>query len=393
MSHSSSTPSTSPPTTTHATDAPPVWNRDTPYLATLSHQHRLTAAGSPKDVRHVEIDLGNSGLRYQPGDTLAIWVKNDPSLVEEICKLCRLLATELVNVEARTLTLAEALLSCFELTRIFPGFIKHYAQLCPDPELAVISNDVNNLRSYLPHRQIVDVLEQFPAELSAEQLLSCLRRLNPRQYSIASSQKIHPNLVALTVNIVRYETDAHERKGAGSAYLGWRVQPGESLPVFVVPNDHFKLPEDTTKPVIMIGPGTGIAPFRAFLQERDASGSTGLNWLFFGNPTRKMDFLYEQECLNYQRSGLLTRLDLAFSRDQASKIYVQHRMLEQAATLFEWIQQGAHIYVCGDAKHMAEDVQKVLLQIIEQQGKMDIHNARQYLVKMRQEKKYVRDVY
>ena len=165
MSHSSSTPSTSPPTTTHATDAPPVWNRDTPYLATLSHQHRLTAAGSPKDVRHVEIDLGNSGLRYQPGDTLAIWVKNDPSLVEEICKLCRLLATELVNVEARTLTLAEALLSCFELTQIFPGFIKHYAQLCPDPELAVISNDVNNLRSYLPHRQIVDVLQQFPADV------------------------------------------------------------------------------------------------------------------------------------------------------------------------------------------------------------------------------------
>lgn len=390
MSHSSSTPSTSPPTSTHATQ---VWNRDTPYLATLSHQHRLTAAGSPKDVRHVEIDLGNSGLRYQPGDTLAIWVKNDPSLVEEICKLCRLLATEPVNVEGRTLTLAEALLSCFELTQIFPGFIKHYAQLCPDPELAVISNDVKNLRSYLPHRQIVDVLQQFPADVSAEQLLSCLRRLTPRQYSIASSQKIHPNLVALTVNIVRYETDAHERKGAGSAYLGWRVQPGESLPVFVVPNDHFKLPKDTTKPIIMIGPGTGIAPFRAFLQEREATGSTGLNWLFFGNPTKKMDFLYEQECLDYQRSSLLTRLDLAFSRDQASKIYVQHRMLEQAATLFEWMQQGAHIYVCGDAKHMAEDVQKVLLQIIEQQGNMDSNNARQYLVKMRQDKKYLRDVY
>ena len=404
-------------------------------------QRPLTAPESSKDVRHIEIDLGDSGLTYQPGDCLGIWINNDPVLVDEICALCNLQSNASVLIENKATTLGTALREHFELTQLYPGFIKHYADLCHNTELFALAADTQALRKYLDHRQIAEVLRQFPCKLNAQQLIGCLRRLTPRQYSIASSQDWHPaaqleevegnvgngtptftgngtptfeaektekgtptfaadsanqaksTLVALTVGMVRYKEGDQERKGAGSSFLGWRMQPGKQLPVFVIPNPNFKLPESPETPIIMIGPGTGIAPFRAFLQERAATGARGKNWLFFGNPSRQLDFLYEAELSHWQQNGVLSRLDLAFSRDQAEKVYVQHRMLEQAATLYEWILQGAHLYVCGDARHMAEDVQKALLQIIEQQGHLDSQSARQMLVTMRQEKRYQRDVY
>jgi len=369
------------------------WSRERPYPATLLSQRCLTRPGSSKDVRHIEIDLGDSRMVYEPGDTLSICIRNDPALVAEILALCALDPSAMVTLETLSLTLEQALLEHFELTQAHPGFIKHYAECSGHPALAQIAGNGATLRAYLAQRQIIDVLKQYPANLTPPQLLSCLRHLNPRQYSIASSPLVQPTHVALAVNMVKYEQDAETRTGAASSFLGWRVHEGDKLPVFVTHNPNFRLPEDPDRPLIMIGPGTGIAPFRAFLQHRAASGANGPNWLFFGNPSRSCDFLYEDELAAWLRQGVLQRLDLAFSRDQPEKIYVQQRMREQAAELFAWLERGAAIYVCGDARHMAEDVQTTLLALIAEQGGLDSGAARQYLVKMRQDKRYQRDVY
>ena len=370
-----------------------TWDRDRPYPALLLSQQRLTAPTSQKDVRHIEIDLGTSGIQYLPGDTLGIWVRNDPTLVAAILAACSLERGRSVTLDGQPQTLEAALLHKFELTQAHPGFVKHYADATGNPELTRLAADPKALRAYLDHRQILDVLQDYPAGISAEQLLSCLRHMTPRQYSIASSPLVEPTRVALTVNMVRYQHDDETRTGAASGFLGWRVHEGDRVPVFVVSNPNFRLPPDPAAPVVMIGPGTGIAPFRAFLQHRAAQRAPGANWLFFGNPHRAHDFMYEDELNGYVADGTLRRLDLAFSRDQAAKLYVQHRMLEQAAELFAWIQRGAYVYVCGDARHMAEDVQQALLTIIAQQGGLDAAAARQYLVKMRQDKRYQRDVY
>ena len=371
----------------------PEVSREHPYPALLVSQRRLTAVASSKDVRHIEFDLGDSGLAYVPGDTLGVWVGNDPALVTAVLDTCGLEPTQGVTVDGGAHTLEAALLHKFELTQAHPGFIKHYAEASAHPELARLTADTKALRAYLDHRQIIDVLKQFPARITAGQLLACLRHMTPRQYSIASSPLIDPRRVALTVNMVRYQQDAETRVGAASGYFGWRVHEGDRVPVFVVSNPNFRLPADPATPVIMIGPGTGIAPFRAFLQQRAAQKASGDNWLFFGSPHRATDFMYESELDGYRADGTLRRLDLAFSRDQAEKVYVQQRMLEQAAQLFAWLQRGAFLYVCGDARHMAEDVQQALLAIIAQQGNMDTAAARQYLVKLRQDKRYQRDVY
>lgn len=382
------------PSTPEQRAAGNVWQRDTPYPATLVEQRRLTAPGSVKDVRHFEIDLGTSGMAYEPGDSLAIWVRNDPLLVAAIIAQCGLNPAQIVQVdETRECMLETALQRHVEVTQVHPGFIKHYAEYCTAPALLALASDTRALREYLANRQIIDVLRQFPARLTGPQLLGCLRQMNPRQYSIASSPLVQPTRIALTVNMVSYEQGNELRTGAASSFLGWHVHAGEQLPVFVMPNPNFRLPEDGTHDIVMIGPGTGIAPFRAFLQQRVASGASGRNWLFFGNPTQAGDYLYQDELEAWHRDGVLQHLDLAFSRDQAQKVYVQHRMRERARELFAWFEGGASVYVCGDARHMAEDVQKTLLDIISQEGNLDPAAARQYLVKMRQEKRYQRDVY
>lgn len=371
----------------------PPWDRDHPYPARLLIQQRLTAAASRKDVRHIEIDLADSGLQYAPGDTLGIWVRNDPALVAAILQACELDPACRVTIDDTEHTLESALLHRFELTQAHPGFIKHYAEATAHPALSQLTADPRALRAYLDQRQILDVLKQFPAPVTAEQLLSCLRHMTPRQYSIASSPLVDPTRVALTVGMVQYQHDAETRTGAASGFLGWRVHEGDRVPVFVVSNPNFRLPADLAAPVIMIGPGTGIAPFRAFLQHRAATKATGGNWLFFGNPHSATDFTYEDELNAFLADGTLQKLDLAFSRDQPEKRYVQHCILAQAAEVFTWLQQGAYVYVCGDARHMAEDVQQALLKLIAEQGKLDAAAARQYLVKMRQDKRYQRDVY
>jgi len=354
------------------------------YPARIARTQHLTAASAVKQVLHVEIDLGDSGLHYQPGDTLALRIENDPALVDEILALCGLGSDS---------ELRQSLQCDYELTQVHAGFFKHYAAVCADPRLQQLANDTRLLRGYMEHRQIVDVLHEFPAPLSAGQLRGCLRRLQERQYSIASSQRVLPTAVALTVGLLQFRHDGHLRSGAGSGYLSQRLTVGSALQVRVVDNANFRLPADSATPIIMIGPGTGIAPFRAFLQQRQSIGAAGRNWLLAGNRRRDEDFLYGDELLAWQRNGLLTRLDTAFSRDQADKLYVQHLLLQHGAEVFAWLQQGAHLYVCGDARHMAEDVQKALLQLVESHGALSGDAARQYLIGLRQQKRYQRDVY
>lgn len=367
--------------------APPhssPWNREHPYPARLLNQRSLTTAAAIKQVHHVEIGLGDSGLQYQCGDTLAIRIENDLLLVQEILQLCGL---------SGDAGMTQALLREYELTQVHAGFFKHFAGYCADPQLQLLAADSKLLRSYMEHKQIVDVLREFPSRLTAEQLRGCLRRLQDRQYSIASSPLVKPDSVELTVGLLQFSHDGHVREGAGSGFLSHRVDNATPLLVHVVSNANFRLPAASEVPVIMIGPGTGIAPFRGFLQQRQASGASGRNWLLTGFRSHDQDFLYGDELLAWQQNGLLARLDVAFSRDQASKVYVQHLLQQQAGAIYQWLQEGAHLYVCGDARHMAEDVQKTLLDIIGQQGRMDAAAARQYLVKLRQDQRYQRDVY
>ncbi len=360
------------------------WNRDHPYASRLLLKRPLTTVGAVKQVMHMELDLGDSGLRYQPGDTVALRIENDPGLVQEILQLCGLAGDHELEL---------ALQRDHEITQVHPGFFRNYAAFCHNPDLQQLVNDSKQLRTYLEHKQIVDVLRDFPASPSRDQLRSCLRRLQERQYSIASSQCQTPASVALTVGMLQFDSNGHVRHGAGSGFLSGRVTASTTLLMHIVDNPNFRLPADPATPVIMIGPGTGIAPFRAFLQERQCRGASGRNWLFAGNRRRNDDFLYGDELLAWQASGVLTRLDVAFSRDQPDTIHVQHLLLQQAPAVHAWLQEGAHIYVCGDARHMAEDVQKTLLAILEQQGGLAAEPARQYLTGLRQQHRYQRDVY
>jgi sulfite reductase (NADPH) flavoprotein alpha-component len=373
--------------------AVPSWHRDHPYLAVLKAQQRLTGADSGKDVRHIEIDLGDSGIQWQPGDTLGVWIRNDPELVTELLTLSGLSGEDKVELDGKWFSLTTLLSEVLEITQAYPGFIKHYAETTGHPGLLALGADPKALRAWLDNRQIVDVLKEFPGPVTAASFIPCFRRLTPRQYSIASSARVDPRTIHLTVGQVLYQQDETVRKGAGSVYLGYRVQVGQQVPVFTIANPNFRLPDDDAAPVIMIGPGTGIAPFRAFLQERAARGASGPNWLLFGNPQRGSDYLYEAELEAWRQNGVLSRLDLAFSRDQAEKRYVQHCLQDQAADVYRWLENGASLYVCGDARHMAEDVQTTLLDLIAQQGGMDAGAARQYLVGLRQQKRYQRDVY
>lgn len=370
------------------------YDKFNPYLATLTTNQKITGRDSTKDIRHIEISLEGSGLSYQPGDALGVWFDNDAALVAEVLALAGLTGSESVTVEGKSLALAEALTRHFELTRLHGGFISGLAELSDSAELKAIAADKAQTTALAASAQIVDVLKRYPQPLSAEQLIALLRPLTPRMYSIASSQAEVEEEVHLTVGVVRYpQADGTVRSGGASSFLADRLAEGSQLRVFVEHNDNFRLPEDGNTPVIMVGPGTGIAPFRAFIQQRDADGASGKNWLFFGNPHFTQDFLYQVEWQKYVKSGLLTKIDLAFSRDQAKKIYVQDRLREQGAEVYAWLEQGAHFYVCGDGNRMAKDVQEALIDIIAQHGNTDREAAEEYLNELRRAKRYQRDVY
>ncbi|HBT4810077.1 NADPH-dependent assimilatory sulfite reductase flavoprotein subunit [Klebsiella variicola] len=369
------------------------YTKEAPLSATLSVNQKITGRDSEKDVRHIEIDLGDSGLRYQPGDALGVWYQNDPQLVKELVELLWLKGDEPVTVDGKTLPLAEALEWHFELTVNTATIVENYATLTRSESLLPLVGDKAQLQQYAAATPIIDMVRFSPAQLDAEALIGLLRPLTPRLYSIASSQAEVESEVHVTVGVVRYEIEGRARAGGASSFLADRVEEDGEVRVFIEHNDNFRLPANPETPVIMIGPGTGIAPFRAFMQQRAADGAQGKNWLFFGNPHFTEDFLYQVEWQSYVKEGLLTRIDLAWSRDQQQKVYVQDKLREQGAELWRWINDGAHIYVCGDANRMAKDVEHTLLEVIAEYGAMDAEAADEFLSELRVERRYQRDVY
>ncbi|EME5081166.1 NADPH-dependent assimilatory sulfite reductase flavoprotein subunit [Klebsiella aerogenes] len=369
------------------------YTKEAPLTATLAVNQKITGRDSEKDVRHIEIDLGDSGLRYQPGDALGVWYQNDPALVKELVELLWLKGDEPVTVEGKTLPLAQALEWHFELTVNTANIVENYATLTRSETLLPLVGDKAQLQHYAATTPIVDMVRFSPAQLDAEALIGLLRPLTPRLYSIASSQAEAENEVHVTVGVVRYDIEGRARAGGASSYLADRVEEDGEVRIFIEHNDNFRLPANPQTPVIMIGPGTGIAPFRAFMQQRAAEGAEGKNWLFFGNPHFTEDFLYQVEWQSYVKEGVLSRIDLAWSRDQQQKIYVQDKLREQGAEVWRWINDGAHIYVCGDANRMAKDVEQALLEVIAEYGAMDAEAADEFLSELRVERRYQRDVY
>ena len=367
-----------------------AYNKANPFPATLLVRQKITGRDSEKDVRHIEIDLSGSGLQYRAGDALGVWFENDPAVVDEILAAVSLKGDEPVNAGGQGKTVREALLHDWEIGLNTPQFVQGYAEISGNPELKEAAADAS---AYAAANPIAGIVSQYPAALTAEQLAGLLRPLAPRLYSISSAPEEVGEEVHLTVGVLRYEHNGIPRTGAASGFLGGRLEEEGSVRVFVEENPRFRLPENPDTPVIMIGAGTGVAPFRAFMQQRAANGDSGKNWLIFGNQHFTQDFLYQTEWQGWAKDGLLNKYDFAWSRDQEEKIYVQHKIREEAAELWQWLQQGAHIYVCGDASRMAKDVEQALLDTIAEQGGLSADDADEYLDNLRQEGRYQRDVY
>ena len=369
------------------------YNKQNPYTATLLTSQKITGRDSGKDVRHIEIDLEDSGLTYQPGDALGVWYENSSELANAILGKVGLSGVETVEVDGESLSVHSALVSKFEITTSNPQLVTKFAELSGSKKLQKLVEDKDKLREYSANTQIVDVLAEKKTKLTADELVGLLRRLTPRLYSIASSQAEVDEEVHLTVGLVEYDHNEEKRYGGASSFLAQRLEEGGEVKVFIEHNNNFKLPADDNTPIIMVGPGTGIAPFRSFIQERENRDAEGKNWLFFGDRTFTQDFLYQVEWQKYLKSGALSRLDVAFSRDQVEKVYVQHRILENAEQVWQWIQEGAYIYVCGDATRMAKDVHDALVIVAEQEGKLARDEAEQFINDLRKAKRYQRDVY
>ena len=370
------------------------YSKENPYSATLSVSQKITANDANKDVRHIEIDLADSGIHYAAGDALGVWFSNDEALVAEVLGLAGLSGDETVSLaNGQSLSIKEALTFHDELTQNTPQFIKGYAELSQNAALLQLIQDTTALQAAVDCTPIAGILHDYPHAISAEQLHGLLRPLTPRMYSIASAQAEVETEVHLTVGRVAYEHHGQAYTGGASGFLSDRVEEGGEIKVFVEPNKNFRLPENGDTPIIMIGAGTGVAPFRAFIQQRDNNGDAGLNWLVFGNQKFTDDFLYQAEWLQYRKNGLLNKVSTAWSRQGKEKVYVQHKLRENAADVWQWLQNGAHVYVCGDALKMAKDVEQALLDIIAEHGNMSLDDADEYLSELRENKRYQRDVY
>lgn len=375
-----------------------AFDKQNPFPAEVLVNQRITGSGSTKDVRHIELSLQGSGLRYEPGDALGVIIENPPQLVDELVGVLGLDEDADITWQGETLNLRRALLQNLEITALNLGFLRSWAALSKNVELQArldVKNDEKRqtaLSEFIATHQVVDVVRHFPALVDAQTFVGALRNLNARSYSIASSLHANPDEVHLTVAAVRYHAHGREHWGAASTHLADRIVEGDKVFVFVEPNKRFRLPTPDT-PIIMIGPGTGIAPFRAFIEERIEQGADGDSWLFFGDRNADSDFLYQLEWQRYLKQHRLTRMDVAFSRDQHEKIYVQHRIAEHAAELYRWIEKGAVVYVCGDARRMAGDVHEALIGVLASQGKTGRAAAELQLKELRRAGRYQRDVY
>ncbi len=374
--------------TAAAPATPAAYDRDHPFTAPLLARQKITGRHSTKDVRHIELDLAGSGINYQAGDALGVWCENDPARVDAILAALKLEGVTVIDGK----TLREQLIREREISQNTPQFVQGYAALAKSADLdAEIAT--HGAAPYAANTPLDAIVARYPAAITAEQLLTLLRPLTPRLYSIASAPEEVGEEVHLTVGVLHYEHDGKAYSGAASGYLGERLPEDGAARVFVEPNPNFRLPNDPQAAIIMIGNGTGIAPFRAFMQARVAREAPGKNWLVFGNPHFTEDFLYQTEWQGWQKDGFLHRYSLAWSRDQAEKVYVQDKLREEAASVWQWLKDGAYVYVCGDAARMAKDVERALLDIIAGEGGMDADAAADYLDELRQARRYQRDVY
>lgn len=373
-----------------------TYSRTNPFRAEVLENINLNGRGSNKETRHLELSLEGSGLSFQPGDSLGIYPENDLTLVDQLLEELKWNPEESVtiNKQGDVLSLKDALTTYYEITTLTKPLLEKAAKLSANNDLQELANNSESLKAYLEGRDLLDVVREFgPWNSSPQEFVSILRKMPARLYSIASSLSANPDEVHLTIGAVRYHANGRDRKGVCSIFAADRLQSGDSVPIYIQHNENFKLPANPETPIIMVGPGTGVAPFRSFIQEREESGAEGKSWMFFGDQHFVTDFLYQTEWQKWLKDGVLTKMDVAFSRDTAEKVYVQHRMLEQSKELFEWLQEGAHVYICGDEKHMAHDVHQTLIQIVEQEGSLSREDAEAYLADMQQQKRYQRDVY
>jgi sulfite reductase (NADPH) flavoprotein alpha-component len=369
-------------------------DKHNPFLAAVVDNFVLSGRGSSKETRHIELSLAGSSIAFEPGDALGVLPRNDPALVEALLGHLSLARDAPVTVKTRQLTLSEALSSAYEITVATPRFIEQWANVTGADDLSALRGDGATERraAFLRTHHVIDIIRRFPVTgIDAQTFLAGLLPLQPRLYSIASSPLLVPEEAHLTVCTVRYELHGEPRTGVASGQLAARADPETMLPVYVQSNPHFRLPADDT-PIIMIGAGTGVAPYRAFLQEREARGATGRSWLLFGDRNFHTDFLYQTEWQGWLREGVLSRLNVSFSRDQAEKIYVQHRLLGHARDIYAWLEEGAHLYVCGGT-HLAPDVHAALSTIVQQQGGCDREEAAAYLGALQRDHRYQIDVY
>jgi len=375
----------------------PPYSRKNPFPSKLLVNRKVTLEGSEKETRHYEFSLQGSGLHYEPGDSMGVLPKNNPKLVEEILTALHFSGEEPVTTkEGQTFPLRQGLQEYFQITAPSKQFLEVIADRSASPlELKDLMQPERkqDLEHYLWGLEVIDFLIDNPSiRFTVEEFVGTLRKMQPRLYSIASSLKAHPEEVHFLIATVRYESHGRSREGVASTYLADRLSENVPIPMFVHVAKGFRLPDPSTA-AIMIGPGTGLAPFRAYLEERQAIGASGKNWLFFGEQRRKCDFFYREQLEELQKLGVLTGFDTAFSRDQGYKVYVQHRLLENSQAVFAWLEEGAHFFVCGDAARMAKDVDVALHQIVEREGGKTPEQAAEYVENLRKEKRYKRDVY
>ena len=377
---------------------PSPYSRTNPFPARILKNINLNGAGSIKETRHIEFSLEGSGLSYNPGDALGVVPSNDPELVAALLEEMKWdpEVTVTINKQGDTLLLKEALTAYFEITLLSKKILQQAAELTDNEDLKklILAENADQLKEYTYGRDLLDMLRDFgPWKATAQEVVSLLRKMTPRLYSIASSFTAHPGQVHLTIGAVRYTAHGRERKGVCSVLCAERVNEGDTLPVFVQPNKHFHLPESPETNIIMVGPGTGIAPFRSFIEERAVTKATGQTWLFFGDQHEASDFLYHDEFEQYQKDGVLTKLSTAWSRDTEKKVYVQHKILEHSKELFAWLEKGAYFFICGDKQNMAKDVHNALISAIAQEGGLSQEDAETYLNDLQKQGRYQRDVY
>ena len=371
----------------------PIYSKQNPFYATVLDKRKITGRHSDKEVWHVELSLENSGLSYEPGDAVGVFTTNPPELVQQIIDFTGYTPKTTITTKYDDVTLFEALYHYYEITVLNRNLLAEYAKITRNEHLNTLLQNEVKLDEYLYRYDLLDLLQDFPGKITAHQLVEILRYLPPRLYSIASSSAANPDEVHITISKVNFEYKSRKRKGACSTFISERLPANEKIPVFIEKNINFRLPQTDHAPVIMIGAGTGVAPYRAFLQEFEEKRRLNNSWLFFGERTFTDDFLYQVEWQKYLQKGVLGKIDLAFSRDQSKKIYVQHKLQENASELYKWIEHGAHLYVCGDRKKMFSNVQDTLLNIIKTEGEISEEKAAEYLHQLKREKRYQTDVY